>query len=311
MWFWMLAACGPAPMDADTIRELLDHPDGEVDATTMPQLADDLFGAGESLEAEDTAFWVKDDVAGRRSVIGDIFCVADLVSEIAAFDSCQEGQDCTVELTIDGCIVRMAGDEHADGKLTFTLSHSQDADGDHSSLELAFDRWRQSADEGLVGETHGVLAVEGFHAADGSQDELLYATDLRLRTIDPAEDGLFTNGVTWERHARAGMRLTTWSESATDGALLEVLAFVDPDGDGEADRAVVVELDAQHIDLGPTDVLDLEMGVRGTNGRFSCTFHAAVTDRGPDLTGYRASGTCVDEATGETFEWEGEQSVSN
>jgi hypothetical protein len=320
----------------EQVRAQLDDPTGSVDDGSMIAIADDWFGAGSALEAEDMAGVLKTSQSRRRrtgtpldvilapevldhalsfgvgSTIVDIFCVTSLIADIQEFDDCETGDTCEVEFTIDSCILRIGenGDPEAAGSITFTLSETSTAEYDRGELSIEFDGW-QFTDGNVVDYTDGLLALEVTEWKTEDRDEIIYSVDLIQKHIDPDEDGLFSDGATWENRARAAMRLTTLTEGATDSVTLEILCFVDLGNDGTQEDTLVITLDYTQTQVS-TDVTSatLTLQVRGTNGSFTCSWQGAIDEQGEDTTGYHSEGTCVDDETGETFNWNGTHTVT-
>lgn len=319
------------------VRAQLEDPSGSVDDGSMVAIADDWFGAGEAFEAEDMASVLKSS-QGRRartgtpldvlvapevlqqamhfgaaSTVVDIFCVTDLITDINEFDDCETGENCEVELTIDSCILRLGenGDDNAGGKITFTLSETTTSEYDRGVLSIEFEGWEYTEGE-RVDYTDGLLALEFTDWKTEERDEIIYSVDLTRKHIDPDQDGVFTDGATWENRARAAMRLTTLQQAQTESVTLEILSFVDLGNDGTQEDTLVILLDYTQTQVS-TDVesASVTLQVRGTNGSFTCAWHGAIADQSETTTGYHSEGTCTDDSTGETFTWNGTHTVTN
>lgn len=320
----------------EEVRAELDNPSGSVDDGSMVAIADDWFGAGSAFEAEDMAGILKTSQSrrartgtpldvivapevldnalnfGAASTVVDIFCVTDLITDISEFDDCETGTTCEVELTIDSCILRLGddGDDLAKGSITFTLSETTTAEYNRGELSIEFEDWQYSSGQ-IVDYTDGLIALEFTEWLTEDRDEIIYSVDLTQKNINPDEDGVFTDGATWENRARAAMRITTLSEGATESATLELLAFVDIGNDGTQEDTLVITLDFTTTEVSDAvDSASLTLQVRGSNGSFTCSWQGAVAEQTEDTTGYHSEGTCVDDDTGETFNWNGTHTVT-
>ncbi len=333
---FVLVGCKEEYLTPEEVRSQLEDPTGTVDDSSLPTLADDWFGAGDAFAAEDMAGSIKSSQSrrakrgrpldvllapevldsalsyGAASTVVDIFCVTDLVMDISEYDDCERGDTCEVELTIDSCILRLGdnGDELASGSITFTLTETTTAEYDRGELKITFDAWEYT-DGGYVDHTDGILALEVTEYKDVDRDEVIYSVDLVRKIIDPDEDGVFSDGATWEGRARAAMRITTLVTGITESATLEILCWVDEGDDGTHEDSLVILLDytsTQLTEQVQTSTVTLQ--VKGTNGNFTCTWTSAVNDRSESVTTYHSEGECVDDDTGETFSWNGTHTVT-
>ncbi len=331
----LFIACDTGPLSADDVREHLDNPTAIVDADTMALINDDVADASASFDAEAMAGAVKSSQSARVSAprafdplldpevldqaisgaVGstalDILCVTGLLVEISEFDECEQGMTCEVELTIDSCVLRVGddGDEHADGKIVFTLTETAGPEFDQGTLSIDWQGW-QVTDGDHIAWLDGLLELQVTTWHHEVREEIIYSADLTARLLDP-NAGRFEDDVLDEDHVRAAMRITSLEEGATETVTLEVLAWVDADGDGREEETLVIAFDVSTTTLSDqVTSTEASLTVRGTNGAWTCTWEALEID-GEDQTATRSSGECVDHATGETFSWEGRTTTAS
>jgi hypothetical protein len=299
------------------VRQLLDTPTGTVSNETMGRATRDLFLADRATSIESFAQSRKaaagsdngdddGDDAGSPGVVevaGDVFCVGGLVASVAAFDACELGDECSGELTIDSCLLRVGeGDEDARGNIKLKLENVVEAAFERSTFGIDFDGWESTKDDGLLDAFAGTIALESTRAVDDSSVELVFASDLDV-SVKRKQRDLFDDGIEEHTSFTAGLRFeASESDDATQGSL-EVLAFAD--SDNGRDESIVVRLaaeghrvDASNATAGAT------LEIIGENGTFACTWAAAESSANRDGLTVTSEGNCVD-ADGETFSFSG------
>jgi len=307
--------CG-ARLDPDRVRELLDEPRGQIEPDTMTRVTRDLFRADAATAAEGFAQFLKLNQGGGETNnalpvstgvledVGDVFCVGGLVAGIATFDGCELGDDCDAELTIDSCLLRVGdeGDEEARGKVKLQLKNTVEDAKDKSLLGIQFEGWESSQDEALLDTFEGQIQLEVVSAHDDSLFELVFASDVDQKE-KRKERGLFDDGIESHTELVAGVRFQAEQSEDSGRGSLEVLAFVDEDGNREDSVSIKFEAEGHRVSATETTA-GATLEVTGTNGTFSCTWSASSADAGADGLTVESAGQCTDE-DGEVFSFEG------
>ncbi len=328
-----LVGCNAGPLTADQVRYELDNPTAAVGDDTMALITDDVADASSTFAAEDMAGAVRSSQTARMtaprafdplldpavldqaisgavgSTVLDIFCLSGLLVAASEFDECEQGMTCEVELTIDSCVLRVGedGDENASGKIVFTLEESTTPEYDRGTLSIEWKAW-QYTDGDHIAHLDGLISLEVTDYHDELREEVIYSVDLVAQELDPSA-GRFEDDVLAEGHVKAAMRITTYEDDTVESVTLEVLAYVDEDNDGVDDATLVIEFDLTSTALDDqVTATDATLTVRGTNGSWTCTWEALEID-GEAATTTHSQGVCIDDATGETFSWEGRSSV--
>ena len=333
--FALLFACNNGPMDAEDVRNELDNPTARLDASTLPDVTDDFFLNDEAFDRELGAFGflgsagsssrvgpqgmaqkVRDfaSVEGLQDVgapaLGDFFCATDFLLQLATFEDCSRGNTCEVELVLKACLFRIGenGDESAKGKIRFTVREEQQQDFDRGALELGFEKWRYTEADGAWTQLDGLLAIEGTSWHDGTREELVYSADFSTRGFDPDARGVFRSGETFDLAVRAAMRFVYEQVGDTEVGTVEMLAWVDEDGDGRDDGSAVIRFSVDVSPLGATDqdgtLTGFTAEVIDATGTWSCTWNVAEQTSDTDGTTWTSAGTCTD-PNGETVTFDG------
>lgn len=328
--FSFSVACGPGYLTPEEVRRHLDAPSGQVNADKIGLATDDFFRAQKASEAEGAASFIKANESGGAGAaawaagviesgnmekavamgaiddIGDLFCAASLVASIASFDSCQEdSSNCEAELLIDSCILRIGdgGDELARGKLRFRVRNEETDAYQRSELRIEFEDFETTlrAEEQVTRYFGGIIAIET--TVSDARDEIIFSCDLEneLRNQDR---GLFSDGVIEAERLSVALRFLAEETEDSASGQLELLAFVD-DTDDSRDESVVLSFAAEsrRVDAD-TSIAGATLSVRGGNGDFECTWSSAQERVDEGKHSYQSAGSCVDSATGETFDWE-------
>jgi len=328
-----LLACGCSDLlTPEKVREHLENPTAAVDDGTMGQTARDFFAAQRVSAARDLAFftkgnsgetsnlaaaWAAGDDSMRRGIsfaggtdANDIWCAGGLAASLVAFDSCEQGDDCEAEITIDSCLLRIGdGDENAKGRIVFKLKNSVDGDIERTELRLTFEDFEVSGADDTTDYFDGLLAVETSEHTDrdeGAADrvEVVLAADLTQQSRRVERFPIFDDGKISSTRATAGLRFTANDDDTEQNVAVELLAFVDED-DNARDESVVLRFAASSQEVSPDQTLaEATLDVSGSNGTFSCTWSAAseaLSDEGDGGT-VESAGSCVDE-DGEVFDW--------
>ena len=303
----------------DAVRALLDKPQtGNVTKDTMARVTRDLFQADKATSFEGLADLLKANhgqsgagnaapglSTGVLEDTGDVFCVGGLVANIASFDGCDVGKSCHADLTLDSCILRVGdqgADEDARGKIHFKLDSSTAGKQDQADLSLEFNGWESSHDDKALDALDGLISLQTVHKHDDSHTELVFASDVDAREVKK-QHGFFEDGVTDHTRVKAGLRFVADSTDTSGHGTLEILTFVDDNGDKDT---VVIKLDAEgHQVNAATATASASLQVVGANGTFACTWSAASSEGTPEGDKVSSTGHCVDE-NGETFDFAGE-----
>jgi hypothetical protein len=327
--FSLSVACGPGYLTPEEVRRHLEAPSGQISANTIGFATDDFFKAQKASAAEGTANFIKSSESdggaaawaagviesgnmekavamGAIDDIGDLFCAAGLVASIASFDSCQaDSSNCEAELVIDSCILRIGegGDELARGKLLFRIRTEQNDDFERSELRIEFEDFEttENADEELTRYFGGILAIET--TSSDERDEIIMSCDLKneLRNQDR---GLFNDGVVEGERLSVALRFLAERDEDSSSGSLEILAFLD-DTDDSRDESVVLSFAAESRRIDEdTSIAGATLSVRGSNGDFECTWTSARERVSAETSTYESAGNCIDNETGETFDWE-------
>lgn len=304
MWWLVLMACGPANDEVD-IRDAFDAPTANLTADLIPQVADDWF-RGTNLY--DTQSWARSLVGitggsrARRSLpigtpevpseelLGGVICAASYIAELAAYEQCQRGDTCTAQLTLRSCLL---SDTYARGKMQLRISEQQAADFDRGSLEIEFDRFRTDDPirSGFATELDGLISIEGTTFTEREREEVAYLADFRIREFDMDRRGVFGGGITLEQQVRAGIRLVAETTEGAEEVSVEMVAFVDDDGDGIPTASVVLKMGLQELEGG--ELQGLTLVLEGAGGGWTCTWDT-VELASDDRSTTTSSGSCID-----------------
>lgn len=315
----------------EKVREHLAAPTAPASASTMPRTARDFFSAQRASGARSLAFFAKgfagsgddgtEDIAAAfaiadRSInragevgVGDVWCAGNFAASLVGFDGCDVGGDCDASLTLDSCLLRTGGDEHASGKIIFSLkSQSASTLGENyarAELRLTFEDFEiTEGDETRYFD--GVLAIETTEYTDDADNvEVVVAADVvnQRRRI---ERGWFDDGRIESHRATAGLRFTAREDDDSASVTVELLAFVDED-DGRREESIALTFGANAEEVSEDQTLaNATLAVTGSNGSFECTWNGAsegTADR-DGVYEVQSAGTCVDD-DGETFSFSG------
>lgn len=305
IWMMLLGACKQADEPLEVLDEL-DNPTANLTAELIPQVVDDYMRNAETYRLEQFAFTLLDIAAGGRArtsqglladdslpqqeFIGGAICAVGFIAELASYESCQPGQSCTAELTFNSCLM---SDEYARGKLHMRVSHEQVDGLDRGELAIEFDDFRSDDGRpGLATEVDGILSVEGAISEDLEREELIYTADLRTRLIDMRRRvPVFGGGVIEDIHVRAGMRVIVDNTPGSELASVEMLAYVDEDGDGIPTASVVLRMTVEELENG--DLEDLTLEIIGAGGGWTCGWEN-VERISEDGVSWISSGFCTD-----------------
>lgn len=312
------AGCGQR-LTPERVRELLDAPAGDVSPENMGRVTRDLFGADRATGAEALAQLIKADqgdgggnamrpIPGVQTGViedaGDVFCVGGLVAGLATFDGCELGEECDAEVTIDSCLLRVGdGDEDARGKIRFRLLNEIDADFERSTMSIEFQDWQASNDDTMLDAFDGQIALESTRAVDDTSIDLIFASDFDQRLVRK-QRGLFDDGIEQQTENVVGLRFQASETEDSAQGQLDVLAFVDEDGNREDTVTIRMAAEGHRVDAdNATASASLE--IIGANGTFACSWSGAEESVDRDGVRVTSAGSCVDE-DGETFEFSGE-----
>lgn len=304
MWWLTLVACGPAAEEVD-VRDSLDAPTAQLDADLIPQVADDWFRATNLYRTQDWALGLVSlarGLQGRRALpidtpevpaeplLGGVVCAASYIAELASYEQCERGDTCTAQLTLRSCLLT---DAYARGKMQLRVSEQQGADFDRGSLEIEFDDFRTDDPlrAGFASELDGIILVEGTTFSEREREEIVYLADFRTRELDMGRRGVFGGGVVLDQQVRAGIRLAAESTEGAEEVSVEMVAFVDDDGDGIPTASVVIRMGLQELEGGELEGLTLVL--EGAGGGWTCTWDT-VDLQSDDLSTTTSSGFCID-----------------
>lgn len=319
----LLAGCKSGPMDPATVREHLDAPTARLTSGSIPDLTDDWFASRETWMGENMTFGWLDIFRGDSSLeptasarrvprvsavkraledlrtvenplLGEVICASSFLLSLASYEDCSRGDTCEVELVVDSCLLSIAGDEAAKGKIRLTIAEQQADDFDRGSFSIGFEKWRWTLPDGAWGQLDGLVAIEGTSYHDGSREELLYTADFASKGFDPLERGLFKSGKEWDRSVRAAMRLLYEDVGGSQSGTVEVLAWVDEDGDGRPDASAVLRFSATTTALDDGALAGFTMEVIDGNGTWTCTWEAAEEASDRSSTTWSSRGSCTD-----------------
>lgn len=300
----------------ETVRELLDDPQGEVTPGSMTKVTRDLFRSSGATAAEEFAQVFKfgqGDSGGTNNAlpistgviedVGDVFCIGGLVTDLAAFDNCDPGGDCKEELILDSCLLRVGeGDSDARGRFIFKIDNTVTDAADVSKLGIEMDGWQNSRDDATLSTLAGRVDLETIIAHDDNSLEVVFASDFDA-AVKRKERGLFDDGIEEEVNMSAGLRFKAESSDDSASGSLEVLTFVD-EGGGRSESVAVSFAAEGHRFSAEEAVASASLDVSGTNGTFSCTWSGSSQEAGREGLTVQSAGECIDE-DGETFTFEG------
>ncbi|MCC7108027.1 MAG: hypothetical protein IT382_01955 [Deltaproteobacteria bacterium] len=311
--------CGQR-LTPERVRELLDAPTGDVSPDSMGRVTRDLFGADRATGAEALAQLIKADqgdgssnavrpIPGVQTGViedaGDVFCVGGLVAGLATFDGCELGEECDADVTIDSCLLRVGdeGDEAARGKIRFQLTNVVEAELERSTMSIEFQEWKASHDEDTLDTLDGVIALESSRATDDSAIDLVFAADFDQNLV-LKEHGLFEDGIQERTETVAGLRFQASETEDSAQGQLDVLAFVDENGNREESVTIRLAAESHRVDADNATA-SAALEVIAANGTFACTWSGAEEAVDNDGVHVTSAGSCVDE-DGETFDFSAE-----
>ena len=328
----LLVACGAQPLTPDEVRAEIDSPSGHLSAETLPDVADDFLLASDTWGSETSAWgwvdqagggggdvppaarWVAEQAAeagllednlANAFFLADLFCATDFIVQLSEFEDCDRGETCEVELVLSSCLLRMGdNDPDASGKIRFTLSEEETAEYDRGSLELSFEDWRATRSDGYWGDLHGLIGIEGTSFSDRTREELLYSADFTHEVIDPEEVGLFNDGVIWSRRVKAALRFAYESDGVTDQGTVDLLTWVDEDGDGSPDGSVVMRFAVEASPLEDGTLVGATLELIDADGTWTCSWSLTEQTLEDGATRVSSAGTCTD-PDGETVDFDG------
>lgn len=325
------SACGTDYLSPEDVRSHLLLPRGSVDADTVGRVTDDFMNTQEAQGAESFAFFLKSSESGDDSAsawaaeltasgdtgamekavsygaaedISDIFCAASLVAAIASFDDCdQNASSCEVKLTIDSCVFRIGegGDDNARGSIIFELKSDTGEGWSREQLSITFDELETTNSDGNMDFLGGLIAIEATEIGTG-YSEVIFSADIdeQERTV---ERGFLDDGMLWRKRVTAAARFTAQDSAEVSSGTMDIVAFVD-DNDDTRDESVIITFAAESRQIDEdTELAGATLIVRGSNGAFTCTWEAASEEREGSVSSYDSNGSCLDEDSGETFEW--------
>lgn len=312
-----LAACGPNYLTPDQVRDHIANPGGEVSSNTVGFATDDIFRAKRASSAESNAFFLKgtsaavpmQTAASFANPVADAFCTASLVASIAAFDDCSAGADnCEAEFVIDSCVLKLGedgGDVNADGRIRFLISNQNDGNTRAEELRITFEGFSsslvaESSDPAeFIEQFDGIIAVATTEELDNSRSEVIFSADVdySTRVVDP---GFFDDGIVERTRLTAALRFLEERGEDFESGSLDLLAFVD-DSDDTRDESVVLTFAAESRRIDNLELTNATLELTGSNGAFLCTFNSAEEQLGNETASYTSSGNCIDQETGEEF----------
>lgn len=322
----LVSACGPGYLTPDQVRAHLTLPSGNVESTTMVRAADDFFLAQRASDTEDQALFFLDDGAntafaagalggGMESAVssnatpGDVLCAAGFVAQIARFQQCDNNQDCEVELNLDSCVLRAAGDDSASGRIKFKFKNEIRAESQRATLSLEFQSLTFGHASGAQAFFNGAVFVE-FTDIGPAHSEVILSADVDFQLRGP-NFGLFNEDLVEKVRVTVALRFTASATDDLANGTLEIIAFVD-ENDGERTESVVLTFSAnsRRIDAN-TELAGATLLVRGTNGAFECTWGGATQTVDGQVASYESDGSCTDLLSGETFDWSDRHDVNS
>ena len=324
--------CGSGYLTPDQVREHLDNPSGSVTGDTMPHAGDDFFKAKRADSFNGSATLIKQDSEGtsrdaqgivdfgmERSVLvtqmaspGDVLCAAGLLTNLSKFDECEDEDNCEITLTIDSCVMRVAGDDEARGKLFFHLKNESRENYYHSQLDIEFEAFEFTTEVNDRAQfIEGILAIDVTEETTGDTDtaEVILSADVNAE-IRGFERGLFNDDIYERARTTVALRFKTVESPEVDTASLEILAFVD-ETDDTRDESVVLSFEAESRRISADkELAGATLSVRGSNGSFDCTWSEATESHTVGTSTYTSAGECVDE-NGEVTTWDSTAEYTN
>jgi hypothetical protein len=131
---------------------------------------------------------------------------------------------------------------------------------------------------------------------------VVFASDFDA-SIKRKERGFFDDGIEERVRMAAGMRFTAQRDADSARGALEVLTFVDENGDRTQSVAVSFEAEGHQFSADEATA-NASLSVTGSNGSFVCTWSAASRAADEEGLVVESAGQCTDE-DGETFSFEG------
>lgn len=298
MLFMLLVACNPS-LKASDVRRELDAPSARLDASTLPQITDDLFQGSAARNGEASAWnWSgradSSPSAGLMSptrgpavtqgLLGGVGCAVGTLASIDSSGDCGRGNSCKTKFVLRSCLL---DDPLAQGRIAFTVEQKAKRDYDQGKVTIDFRDWGTSGAEGYLDHLDGAIEVESTSWDD--RDELIYTSDFTAGTWDldaPASERVLN-----EQRVRGALRFVSETDGDDLEASVEVLGWIDEDGDGEDDGSIVLRLSTQVLDEG--SFVGATFEVIDAQGTWTCSFTAAEESRA-DGTTWTSAGTCTD-----------------
>jgi hypothetical protein len=297
-------------LDPETVRELIENPNGKVGKASMGRVASALVLSDVATTAEDVAWTFKNLLEADIDKIdaGDVFCAGSFTADTVEFAGCIEEDECESELVIDSCLLRIGdADENAAGKIRFKLKNETTSNAQQANLEIHFEDFEASREDGDTTDLFkGMVAVETnvFEDDDELETEVVLSADVESIVRRTERGWFFDDGIEDWQHAIAGVRVTTRADDDDAEGTVEIVAFVDEDGG--RDEAVVVRVSGSSTQIdSDTLASTVDIEVEGDNGIFACNFDQLERDADRDGVTVSAKGSCRDE-DGDEFDFSGE-----
>lgn len=300
-----LIACNNA-LDADDVRRQLDAPTARLTAATLPQVADDLVMSQRTVASERAAMGLQsggsrsstarsavDGFLGGGGALGTFGCAVGTAASIQS-NECVRGQTCRTRFTFKSCLL---DDPLADGKIRFTVEERERRDYDEGRLTVDFRGWQTSADENSVYRTDGEIEVEA--RTWPNKEEIVYTADFASSVRDAGVRG--DEGIQELVEVMAALRITSEDTAEGEDVSVEVLGWVDEDGDGVQDGSVVLRMSASIFDEG--DALQTTLELVDAAGTWTCTY-SVEEEQTSDGVVWTSQGSCTD-PSGAPVDFEG------
>lgn len=222
---------------------------------------------------------------GGSQARGSVACALGAVTSFR--DECRPGNDCTVSFNFHSCLL---DDANASGRIKFTVRERTTRRFDRGTVTMDFRKWQTTLDEDTVSHVDGVVEVEATR----------YDTRDTLLTVAEFEHGVHTlaGDVLREESVRGALRIVSEDQEDGEDITIEVLGWVDEDGDGEDDGSIVIRVKASVLEDG--DYLDVRFEVEDASGIWACAY-TGIEEDGEVWT---SVGTCTD-PSGDTVSFEG------
>lgn len=300
-----LIACNNA-LDADGVRGQLDAPTARLTARTLPQVADDLIMSQRTVASErhamglqaggsrsSTARSAVDGFLGGGGALGTFGCAVGTAASIQS-NECRRGQTCRTRFTFKSCLL---DDPLADGKIRFTIEERERRAYDEGRLTVDFRGWQTAVDDSTVHRTDGEIEVEA--RTWPNKEEIVYTADFVSSVRDAGARG--DEGIQEQVEVLSALRMTYEDTADGEDVSVEVLGWVDDDGDGVQDGSVVLRMNASIFDEG--DALQTTLELVDATGTWTCTYTIQEAPNG-DGVEWTSQGSCTD-PSGATVDFDG------